>query len=558
MRSTQPPPPVFKYLPTEIYDCILQQLQVVHMRPNTQSCATCYTRDLYNLALTSRAWDRAVRVQLWVSLVCPFDSPLTIGFRYGKIYIVGQESAAHIKKFKMKSGVRLKLLRRTLRERRVLAQYVHELKVPNLQGDAITSDREMINVVASIVMACPNFERLLGFYPTYNHEFDRLTHALSTRPRLKEHAWIIGPNDAITQRSQKQLPPGLMDVEQVDCFIHYHSGWTSLTTLFLHSEIHGEDQGVLEHDIFIEIFQRLPALRNLHISNFDIDDFNDLTLEHLPPLHSLRLESLAGVTDKGLSRFASASAAKDLQRLSLIHLPIQSLFIISKLLAQLHKLTRFTFIQEASPTLPKEDLIIFQPVVASNTLEFLHWDTISPDLTATEQIVASIRTNGFPSLRTIRAPSDHKGLLQAVCKPRSQVVLPADKYSTAHKALPPTPYSYHNLFDARQAAQRRIDEARSTVQFKVVIDEGGVVKQIYDFNGFLGQIGSKMFYSLKPDVIGKEGEAIATVAQMRRGEEEEGKEGCTGLWNASHHAGKKWWWHRERGRWRPVEMDSFF
>ena len=64
MRSNQPPPPVFKYLPTEIYDCILQQLRVVHMRPNTQSCATCYTRDLYNLALTSRAWDRAVRVQL--------------------------------------------------------------------------------------------------------------------------------------------------------------------------------------------------------------------------------------------------------------------------------------------------------------------------------------------------------------------------------------------------------------------------------------------------------------------------------------------------------------
>ncbi|MCJ1350568.1 MAG: hypothetical protein MMC33_000549 [Icmadophila ericetorum] len=456
----------------------------------------------------------------------------------------------------MKTGVRLKILRRTLRERRLLAQYVHELKVPNLQSDATTFAQEMISIVASIVMTCPNFERLLGFYPIYNHEFDRLTQALSTRPKLKEHAWIIGPNDAITQRSQKQLPPGLMDVDQVDCFIHYHLGWTSLTTLILHSETRGDDQGVLEHDIFIEVFQRLPALRNLNISNFDIDDFNDLTLEHLPPLHSLRLESLQGVTDRGLSRFASASAAQHLQRLSLIHLPIQSLFIIAKLLAHLYKLTKFTLIQEASPTLPTEDIIIFQPVVASNTLEFLHWDIISPDLTATEQLITSIRAAGFPSLRTIRAPSDHEGLLQSVCKPRSQVVLPADKYSTAHKTIPPTIYSYHKLFDARQAAQRRIDEARNTVQFKVVIDEGGIVKQIYDFNGFLGQIGSQIFYSLKPDVLGKE-EAIATVAQMRKGDED-GKEGCTGLWNASHHAGKKWWWHRDRPRWRPVELDSFF
>ena len=65
-RSTQPPPPVFKRLPLEIYECILQQLKVVHSEQYIQSCATCYLRDLYNLALTSRMWDRAVRVQLLV------------------------------------------------------------------------------------------------------------------------------------------------------------------------------------------------------------------------------------------------------------------------------------------------------------------------------------------------------------------------------------------------------------------------------------------------------------------------------------------------------------
>lgn len=63
-RSTQPPPPLFKRLPTEVYECILRQLSDLHTGAHLQSCATCYLRDLYNLALVSRAWDRAVRIQL--------------------------------------------------------------------------------------------------------------------------------------------------------------------------------------------------------------------------------------------------------------------------------------------------------------------------------------------------------------------------------------------------------------------------------------------------------------------------------------------------------------
>ena len=64
LRSTNPPPPVFNRLPQEIYDCILQQLGTIHSSTSTISCATCYLRDLCSLALTSRAWDRAVRTQL--------------------------------------------------------------------------------------------------------------------------------------------------------------------------------------------------------------------------------------------------------------------------------------------------------------------------------------------------------------------------------------------------------------------------------------------------------------------------------------------------------------
>lgn len=68
-RSVLPPRPVFTGLPVEIYDCILQQLRMMHDQPYLQSCATCHARDLCHLALTSRAWERAIRPHLFVALV---------------------------------------------------------------------------------------------------------------------------------------------------------------------------------------------------------------------------------------------------------------------------------------------------------------------------------------------------------------------------------------------------------------------------------------------------------------------------------------------------------
>ena len=458
-----------------------------------------------------------------------------------------------MKKYKMKSGVRLKLLRRTLRERKVLAQYVREIKAPCLQTDMIAKRRGNIDLVASIVMACPNLERLLGFYPIYQHQFDRLTHALSTRKRLKEHAWIVGENDAVTQRSHRQLPPGLMDMEQVHSFLHSHEAWTSLTTLLIHSH----NQGVLEHDIFIDIFNRLPSLQHLYVSGFDVDDFNDATLQALPALQSLRLQALHGITDQGLWRFASAPAAHGMRCLSLIDLGIVSLLVISKLLAHMTDLRRFTLVQDSSPELPVGTLV-FQPVVAS-PLEYMHWDVRTPG-SANASLANSIRAAGFPKLQTLRAPSDHDGVLQAVCRPRAQIVLPSDKYSTAHRrAMTDDPGKFHwTLFAARKLAQGRLEEARKTVQFKVVIDEGGVVMQIYDFNGFVGTIGSKITYSLTPDVSGSDDAVIDILDLTNNSKEVSVKDGCTGLWNASHPAGKRWWSHTERFRYRPVDFQNFF
>lgn len=66
-RSIASRRPVFRGLPPEIYDCILQQLRVFHEDPASQSCQTCHLRDLCSLALTSRAWDKAVVKRMCVT-----------------------------------------------------------------------------------------------------------------------------------------------------------------------------------------------------------------------------------------------------------------------------------------------------------------------------------------------------------------------------------------------------------------------------------------------------------------------------------------------------------
>ena len=488
-------------------------------------------------------------------------------FRYNRIHIVGPDSKDQIKKYKMKTGIRLKLLRRTLRERSFLAQHVCELKVPQIQAAGDPTEIDMINIVASVIMACPNFERLIGFYPIYGHQFDRLTHALSTRRRLKEQVWLIGENAAITQRSHKQLAPGLMDPEQKGTFVSYHNAWSSLSTLFLHSP----GLGILEKDIFVNLKQnagnphmirgpgilnRLPSLKNLAISNFDMDDFDDHTLQHIPPLHSLRLQDLEGITFWGLSEYSRTRPAFSLRHISLVNLDITYISAISNLLLHLKNLKRFTLVQDTSPEVAEGEIAI-QPIIANNALEYLHWEIIVPG-TANHNLAASIRAHGFPRLRTLRAPADHDGLLQALCKPRAQIETPSDWATPIAKShhLPPG-----SLRLARRDAQRRIENAWSTVQFKVLVEEEGVIQEIFDLNGFIGEIGSRITYSLEPDVPGSDIALVDFEDLMNPATREEGggeKDVCRGLWNAKHPRGRAWWGHTERGRWRQVELESFF
>ncbi|KAJ6093025.1 hypothetical protein N7486_008314 [Penicillium sp. IBT 16267x] len=483
--------PVQRRVPREVYDVIIDNLESLHKAPHQTGCTTCYQRDLHALSLTCRSWEKAVRARL-----------------YTQIHIVGNDSPAQLKKYRLKRGSRLKLLRRTLRERKSLANLVHELRVPQMDLLFTTTKQsaqwqEYRDLIASVVMVCPNLERLLGLTVPYHHEFDRLTHALSTRKKLKEHTWVLGEAAEVTELSPRgDSCPGSLGPCQMFEFLDYHVSWSNLETLMLYG-LNGN--GALEPSLFLRMFDLLPSLKNLCISSFNEDAFADSTLVCLPALESLRLESLPGVTEGGLTQYTSRPESLSLKSLVLVEQNIESLLVISKILSSLRQLERFKFVQTAKcPIMPNEGMV-FQPILASSTLKYLHWDVACPDPgtaltqldclpfqnltkesdTPNSHLAQSILSAGFPNLETLRAPNDVEppGVLQAVCRPitKGQALLRPDRYSlprSSHGSVNTRPLALpagNNLTNSRIRAQTFIDMA-------IKDPEAGLQVLIQDFS----------------------------------------------------------------------------
>lgn len=605
----------FQKLPEEILLVVLAELRKSHVGVGSLSCATCWMRDATNLSLSCQKWWRAAKSVL-----------------YEDIQLIGSDSILHTKKkYKVKYGTRLKLLRRTLRSRLDLAQYVKSLKIPTTPDAAVTQKEqdEYSDLVASVIMACTNLERLPGFYPTYNHEFTKLAHALSTRPKLTEKVWMI---DASPFQRQRRLdtsndalapvlaPSSLLPEQCVD-FLGHHSRWAHLKTLFLHCN----PGGTIDSLLFTEVFYSLPSLETLHVSSFSATSFNDETLLSLPSLKCLRLDNLPGISAEGLSKYGSPVRTDSLTSLSLVSLPLLSLPVLTRLFSHLKSLTHFTISQAPSPSLDIGDEIYLHPYMASQTLQYLHWEFTNPeDDKATEILSKAITFGGFPALRTLRAPTDHDGMLQKLCKPRERIELAADKYrhmgvaQLSHsQSLPsqsPTKSTFSNhsqtnslasnfvksptrstfslsldkssqssqpsepdittreigmsLATARRMAQHRMDIAITQPKFHIILwDPDGQFLERSALGGFLGQVESNIFYSLKPDIDGMD-EAVVGVegpgGLLDLGEEVSVRDGCTGSWNLDVSGAKKKgkdrerWWHTERGRWRDVPLEKFF
>ncbi|KXJ89231.1 hypothetical protein Micbo1qcDRAFT_122504 [Microdochium bolleyi] len=595
-RKRREPGELFRVLPTEVLQLILMELKKSHLRPGSDSCATCMMRDLFSVALTCRRLSKAAHNVL-----------------YEDIQIVGADSAAHKKRFKTTAGSRLVLLRRTLRANPELAALVRTLKVPAVPND-LPADKYQ-DRVASVIMACPNFERLLGFHQPYDHSFSRLFHALSTRENLREMNWFL--ESAVTEqrqgRSRSQSSSTAtpvnsemgVDIERTTAFFDLHMNWSHLTTLSIYCSPGAVLDGI---SMFGMTLANMPALQSLHLADLPTTVFNDATLLSLPPLQSLSLCNLQGVSSTGLAAFARRPSSHGIRKLTLRHLGIDSVPALGRLFSNLTALESFTFVQSHAPELPKDEVIWLYPYLASSSLQKLHWDVPTRGSGASEAdriLAKSIAFQGYPALRSLRTPNDPDGVFQALCAPLERVEIASDKYrgliaripdrirapepsppmtpvspsspfgfgkqSSGMKFTndpptpvePPAPVESH-LAQSRLAAQARIEAAKSTPRFQVnVIDEDGTIVDRFGLAGFIGQVESRIRYNIRPDPgATDENGGLTHITDLLKdgGEELKDREGCTGRWLSwsegitNDKKERERWWHTERGRWRELEM----
>jgi hypothetical protein len=457
-----------------------------------------------------------------------------------------------------KPKTRIKSLRRTLRERPVLARYVREIRVLDFSRELAVSAEasiEIRNQLASLVMACPSLERLTGLYPPHFHDYDRLTHALSTRRMLKEKLWVIGPNHL--SASAGHVEP--LNAYQIDGYIQMHSRWSSLETLILNCA----QGGVLDHpQMFSASFRFLPNLKNLHISGFSAYDFNDRHLSSLPAtLRSLRLEALPGISEEGLIHHLTThlhlNDRAHLKSLTLIDMNLHFLSSIASLLGHLYNLRRMTIVTSSlDPPSGVPVTEIWQPFCSSRSLEHLHWEINpwinSPSPEFAHYILAeSIRSGGFPRLQTLRAPNDPSGILQSACRPLSpppkvsfglngQVVerKPATCHSCFSKGVDGAQHTACYASSIAHAIERAHDRAHTALfparrvgqnavcRYSVIegdvdpyirivaADEEGMLIEAYDSPTFLGAMGPKApRYALESDVQGCDA-ALAVVEDV--------------------------------------------
>ena len=551
-RRKARPGELFAALPAEVLELILDELRNLHFQPGSDSCATCWMRDCCAVAVSARKFLKYAREAL-----------------YRHIFLVGDESSQLKKRTKANHGARLILLRRTLRANLELAVAVRSLKPP-VTPSGVTSVKYN-DLVASVVMACPNLDRLVGFYPTYNHSFQRLFHALSTRPRLKEMNWIMDSMSSPLESQQRARSSGgkkgqvlaraSMSSHGPQGFLQFHSNWKQLHTLV----IHGQPRAIVSTNSVLErTFKRLPALKSLILSHLPAASFNDASLLSLPSLSKLSLSHLPGVTTAGLSTMATRSASSSITTLTLIHINVESLPALARMFSNLSSLETFNIVQAYAPVMPTDEFIWLFPYLASQSLRKLHWDIpyLPTRATVADNILAkSISANGFPALRILRAPNDPEGVFQSLCRPEARADLPTDRFrngqphltgaqghgrtgsgyshtrqSTFNSGVPgpltkpssaPTsplfppdslmlPRDNSNLHHARLAAQARLDASRRFPRYFInVIDEDNVVVERFGVGSFLGSVESKISYNLKPDPGGTdEAGGLVTVSDV--------------------------------------------
>ncbi|KAM0721257.1 hypothetical protein Q7P37_003545 [Cladosporium fusiforme] len=497
-RPRQLPAHVFNQLPHEIYSCIVGHLEasytkgcVIDVRGRQQALRT--------VCLTSKRWAKAAIEHLYRDLWLPSSAP---GQKTGRrLSISGRRLSLSMGRPKSQ----LDLLLRTINEAPSLTFLVRRAHISSalareLDGESNlpSRTRSVYPVVQRVLDHCTEAELVSGYTPTATRDNTDYYSQLFGCERLHAHAWILDLHH----------PPAFSPSQ----FIDLHERWDWLQTLVL-CKTDGYDTRI-GPGMITAVTNRLWSLQHLMVSNFGRDDFHNGTLLSLRALRSLRLENLDGITDQGIHQLSHTRNAFSLESLSLINLELASLATIQTLLSNLTRLQRLRLVQGTSPnptagTSPTSR----RNALSSATLRHLHWDTLISG-PALDALAHSIEWSLFPSLRSIKAPSDPSGQLQALCRPIARSPLTASDMRFV-ESLDQDRYT-RSLRLSRLQAQMRVRESRRRPSLCVVVsDEEEQTRHTTVIGSYLGDVRSAIEYSLEPDVEGEE-EALATLGDVVR------------------------------------------
>lgn len=450
-------------LPREIYQCIVDHLQAAHNHVDGYDVSHLKA-DLRSLCLVSKDWHHIAREHLYRDLWLPSNkAPL-------KRHFSRTRPRSKMKMLLDAMGASLELgnLVRHIRLTSALALELEaEAYVPCRKGSALAALEE-------VVRQCYHLEQVSGYVLPATTSTLPVIQALGTRTKLRSHTWILN--------SRKGALPGL------EHFVFNHDSWENIETLVLFADT-GVDFGP---GTLAAVWNKLPALRNLMVSGLHHEDFHDTSLLTLPPVKSLRLESLGGITDQGVEELAFSRLALSLERLTLVDLELLSLQTIQTLLSSLTRLRRFTLVQGKSPELHPAARST-SGALCSPSLTYLHWDCLAPG-TALSWLAQAIKADRFPKLRCVKVPCDYEGLIQRLCRPLPfwKLVLEDLEYLRRHTQ----DFYERNLRVAQIQAQLRVRQSGNHPSSHGIPG----MQSTQTMGSCLGSTRSKIVYSLTPDI----------------------------------------------------------
>ena len=471
---------VFEQLPREIYHCILDHLKESYAVQSAVDVIGLQSSSKA-LLLVNRRWHRVTREHMYREIWLPSNEELQ-----KRTFSVRQPQT------------RLKLLLRTLSESAALSSMVRHLRVSSDLacmldgvGCSLTDRKAAFATLAEVVNHCPNLEYLTGYSPSIRDGVStKLFVPLAVRYGLKAHAW----NAQVAQLGSKLIP----DFDPVD-LVECHDDWERLETLAICSSPE-LDIGI---GMISAMLQRLPSLKHLMLSKLYRQDFHNGTLLSLPGLRSLRLDHMEGLTDHGIEQLAHTRTAASLERLSLVGLELTSLRTVQQLFANLDRLRKFVLVQDTSPEmLAGMQASSSSNALASASLEYLHWDVLVAG-TGTSLIANGMASGRFPALRKVKVPGDYDGAIQALCRPIAYEPLDATDLELIDRFHRNSDRYERFLRISQIQAQLRVREHRQQPSFNVVVhDENKRISCSHVIGGYLGDMESKVEYSLEPDVDG--------------------------------------------------------